>query len=157
MIEPRLQKHSKPGRPCRTDIREVADALLYIAETGCQWRHIPKSFPFFTTVQYYSYLWRDSGARAGVQALLSARERVGGDAKPTAGIIDSQSVKTAENGGPSGCDAGKKVKGWERHIATGDKGSPLELQVHPASIQDRDRAIGLLVRLHRKHGGISLV
>ena len=128
------------------DLRAVVDAIFYIAQTGCQWRLLPKDFPPYTTVQGYFYPWRDSGLWAVINQtlMMAAREAGGREASPTAGVIDSQSVKTTEAGGPRGFDAAKKVKGRKRHILTDTSGLLVAAQVHPADIQDRDGAVPLL-------------
>ena len=134
------------GRPRETDLREVVNALFYIAWTGCPWRALPKDFPPFTTVQGYVYAWRDEGVWEAIGHVLAmaAREAAGREASPSAGVIDSQSVKTTEAGGPWGYDAGKKIKGRKRHILTDTEGTLIAALVHPADIQDRDGAPGVL-------------
>ena len=151
LIAPHMPAVKRLGRPRETELRSVLDAILYIARTGCQWRMLPKDFPPFTTVQGYFYDWRDDGLfeKLNFELLLQAREAAGREASPSAGVIDSQSVKTTESGGPRGYDAAKKIKGRKRHIVTDTGGLLVGAEVHPADIQDRDGAVLVIEAIHQ--------
>ena len=140
------------GRPRKHEIRELLNAIFYLVKTACQWRNLPSHFARWGTVYHYFRLWKRNGLWATIHTHLREQVRLveGRNANASAGIIDSQSVKSTESSDERGYDAGKKVNGRKRHIVVDTMGMILWVTVLPANIQDRDGAKQLLAAFFAK-------
>lgn len=159
VIAPLLPPAGSTGRPRAWPMREIVNGIFYVMRAGCPWRLLPSDFPPWETIYRWFGRFRDDGCFETINhALVMAdRERVGREASPSGAIIDSQSIKTTEAGGPRGYDAGKKIKGRKRHALVDTDGRGLVLEPHPASIQDRDGGGPLLKASRRSFPFIAKV
>src|SRR6202023_1682826 len=146
LLAPLLPPPAETGRRRSWPMRELMNALFFVLRGGCPGCMLPEHFPPHQTAYRWFTRFRDDGTWENLNhhLVMLDRERVGREASPSAAIIDSQSVKTTEAGGPRGYDAGKKINGRKREAMVDTDGRGLILQVHAASVQDRDGAIPLL-------------
>ncbi len=135
-----------PGRPSTVDLREIVNALLYLKQAGCAWRLLPHDFPNWTTVRYYFDKWTLDGTWEAINTALreQVRTRAGRSAQPTAGLLDSQTVKTAEARTERGWSGHKQLVGRKRHVLVDTQGCLLGIVVLAANVSDQVGALALL-------------
>ena len=152
LIEPLIPVYSG-GRPRKTDLRDVVDAIFYLLRTSCQWRFLPKDFPPKSTVWRYFDQWRHNGTLNTIHDTL--RDQVRKKEKPrrprTTASIDSQSVDTSSGGEATGRDNAKNVDGRKRHILVDSLGLLLAVLVTAANVDDGVAAPQVLEQLQRQH------
>jgi putative transposase len=145
-IRPYLPAEASTGRPREHGWRRILNGIFYVLQSGCSWRMLPHDLPPWQTVYHYFRLWRKNGLWERLNRMVREKMRLqsGKKRRPSAAILDSQSIKTSEGGLECGFDAGKQVNGRKRHTLVDTLGLILKVVVTAGNVQDRDGAKGLL-------------
>jgi putative transposase len=140
-LEPHIAAPSKRGRPKTHTTREILNAIFCVLKSGCTWRLLPRDFPPWETIYWWFRRWRIDGTFERLNTALRERLRtkLGRNAHPSAGIVDSQSARTTGVGGEQrGYDGSKQVRGRKRHLLVDTEGLVLKAKVHSAKVPDQD-------------------
>src|SRR5438045_1300783 len=150
---------AKRGRPIKLDRRSLINAIFYVVRSGCAWRLLPKDFGPWQTVYGYFRVWSQDWTWTFIHDTLRDWLRKTEERKvaPTAAIVDSQSVKTPDQAGERGYDAGKKIKGRKRHLAVDSLGLILAMRITSAAVQDRDAAKSLIPRMTSMYQRVQVI
>ena len=153
-----VPQRKRLGRP-PIDRRRILNAILYLVRAGCQWRMLPKTFPNWNTVYGVFRNWRRDGTWQRIHGALrkKVRQAAGKKRQPTAAILDSQSIRTAEGGEERGYDAGKRIMGRKRHLAVDTLGLVLAVVVHGGYWQDQDGACFVFMQLKKQFRRLKII
>jgi putative transposase len=155
-----IEKFFDYKRKRKHSLRSIMNAILYVVKTGCQWRMLPKTFARWELVYYYFREWKYKGIIESIleELVYKVRKSMNRSACPSACIVDSQSVRTSSiSGFCIGYDAGKKIKGRKRHIATDTLGNLLVVEVHSASVQDRAKGFDIMSKVKSTYKEIEKI
>jgi transposase len=153
LVRDLFEMEGKQGVPPRVSRRALVDACCYVVRTGCAWRLLPQDFPHWDNVYKTFRRWSGQGRFEAMHDRLRAmwRTREGRAVQPSAAVLDAQSTRSSPQGGESGFDAGKKVKGRKRNLIVDSLGLVLAVTVTAASFQDRDAGTGAVARMSEKY------
>src|SRR5258706_5890665 len=157
LVSDLFERDGQRGAPPRYERRHMVNACCYALRTGCAWRLLPKTFPPWQAVYKAFSRWAAAGVFEAMHDRLRQqwRDRMGRAPDPTAAVIDAQSTRSTAQGGNTGFDAGKKVKGRKRHLVVDTLGLLLAVTVTAASVQDRDAAAPVVAQACAKVPGLK--